>query len=170
MDKIAKAILLGLLTTAIVIPGGDQGFGQGGTWPTKTPMPTPRGGLAARVVNGILYAVGGSDSRLSTLSTVEAYDPATNTWTTKAPMPTPRGGLAAEVVNGILYAVGGGAGGGIILSTVEAYAPATNTWTGKAPMPTPRGSLAAGVVNRELVIAVSVPRHWYSGRISMLEI
>ena len=64
-----------------------------GVWTTKAPMPTPRTGLAAGVVNGILYAVGGNDG-VSFLGTVEAYDPATNTWTTKASMPTVRTGLA----------------------------------------------------------------------------
>jgi N-acetylneuraminic acid mutarotase len=55
------------------------------------------------------------------LSTVEAYDPATDTWTTKAPMPTARQGLAAAVVNGSLYAIGGY--NGSYLSTVESYTP-----------------------------------------------
>ena len=107
-------------------------------------MPTPRTGLAAGVVNGILYAVGGNDG-VSFLGTVEAYDPATNTWTTKASMPTVRTGLATGVVNGILYAVGGNDGS--FLATVEAYDPATNTWTTKDSMPTARTGLAAGVVN-----------------------
>jgi N-acetylneuraminic acid mutarotase len=82
-------------------------------------MPTPREGLATRVDNGILYAVGGYNG--GPLNTVEAYDPATNTWTTKAPMPTPRAFLAAGVVNGVLYAVGGINGN--YLNTVEAFNP-----------------------------------------------
>jgi hypothetical protein len=53
-----------------------------------------------------LYAVGGSNGS-STLSLVEAYDPATNTWTSQTPMPTARFFLGGGVVNGILYAVGG---------------------------------------------------------------
>lgn len=93
-----------------------------GSWTTKAPMPTAREGLAAGVVNGILYAIGG-DINLGHLKKVEAYDPATNTWTTKAPMPTGRDFLAAGVVNGILYAVGGYKGGTSYLNTVEAYTP-----------------------------------------------
>src|SRR5437899_10589569 len=57
-----------------------------GTWTTKAPMPTARWGLAAGVVNGILYAIGGGGtSGFSDPTVVEAYDLATNTWTTKAP-------------------------------------------------------------------------------------
>src|SRR5207249_945974 len=80
------------------------------------------------VVNGVLYAVGGTDGSGS-MATVEAYDPVTNRWTTKAPMPTPRTELGVGVVNGVLYAVGGD-----YLGTVEAFDPVTNSWTTKAAM------------------------------------
>jgi len=133
-------ILLGLC----VALASSQAFAQD-TWTTKAPMPTPRSHLAAGVVNGVLYAVGGY-SNGNWLATVEAYDPTTDSWTTKAPMPTPRSHLAAGVVNGVLYAVGGYSNGNW-LATVEAYDPTTNTWTTKAPMPTQRFSLAIGVVN-----------------------
>jgi N-acetylneuraminic acid mutarotase len=136
-------------------------------------MPTARGELAAGVVNGILYAVGGYNTH--DLNSVEAYDIAADTWTTKAPLPTAREGLAVAVVNGILYAIGGNARSGMPsvagslsmtslvtgppgfrsnlqsaehpLATVEAYDPATNKWTTKASMPTPRSMLAVGVLN-----------------------
>ena len=105
-----------------------------GNWTTKASMPTAREALAACVVGGRLYAVGGWNN--DKLKTVEAYDHTSNTWTKNAPMPTAREGLAVGVVNGILYAVGGYKVGG--LNTVEAYNPATNTWSAKAPMPTLR--------------------------------
>jgi hypothetical protein len=115
-----------------------------GTWMTKASMPTARSALAVDVVNGIFYAVGGSDGNV--LATVQAYNPFTNTWTTKASMPTARWDLAAGVVNGILYAVGGHNGTAPV-ATVEAYDPTTDTWTTKASMPTARFGLAVGVVN-----------------------
>lgn len=119
-------------------------------WTSKAAMPTARYGHAVGVVNGILYAVGGCSGSgfcgVGPLTTVEAYDPATNTWTTKASMPTARDGLAGGVVNGILYAVGGYSEG-FDLATVEAYDPTTNTWTTKASMPTARQKLAVDVVN-----------------------
>ena len=112
--------------------------------------------LAAGVVNGVLYAVGGWSngdhetwSRGDYVATVEAYDPATDMWETKASMPTARGELAVGVVNGVLYAIGGRRGDPdqAVFATVEAYDPATDMWTTKAPMPTARRSLAVGVVD-----------------------
>jgi N-acetylneuraminic acid mutarotase len=120
------------------------------TWTIKAPMPTGRKGHAVAVVNGMLYAIGGFHLDPVHgiglyLSTVEAYDPATNTWSTKAPMPTPRVWTSAGVVNGIIYVVGGANGPGV--ATVEAYDPATNTWSTKTAMPSPRLGLAAGVLD-----------------------
>jgi len=137
---------------AVVVSGRDQVFGEGGmwggVWTVKTPMPTARFELAVGVVNGILYAVGGS--RLTPrdyLSAVEAYDPNTNIWTTKVPMPRARVGFAVGVVNRTLYAVGGSSPGTDSSGTVEAYDSTTNTWTTRTTMPTPRVGLAVGVVN-----------------------
>jgi hypothetical protein len=45
-----------------------------GTWTTKAVMPSGRGSLAAGVVNGLLYAVGGRDSS-SSVRLNEAYAP-----------------------------------------------------------------------------------------------
>lgn len=125
-----------------------------GTWTTKAPMPTPRWGLSAGVVNGTVYALGGVpvSATCSFLGTNEAYDPTTDTWTSKASMPTARESLAAGVVNGILYAVGGGTGCGPISAALEAYDPVANSWTTKAPMPTVRRLHAAGVVNGILYV------------------
>jgi hypothetical protein len=140
--------------------GGNQGQYGGGltlgtneaycsvtnTWTTKALMPTPRYGLAIGVVNGILYAVGGSPTANHPLATVEAYNPETDTWTPRKPMPTPRLYLGVGVENGILYAVGG-----ITetdqLATVEAYDPTTDTWTTKTPIPTPHLQSGVAVVN-----------------------
>ena len=52
-------------------------------------MPTARSGFGVTVVNGKIYAIGGSNSG-GYLRIVEEYNPATNTWTTKAIMPTAR--------------------------------------------------------------------------------
>src|SRR5439155_6496081 len=94
-------------------------------WTTNPPLPTARGELAAAVVDGTLYAVGGANDE-SFLTTVEAYDPIANSWTTKASMSTARVGLAAAAVSGGLYAVGGVDGSSYErAATLEAYEPAT---------------------------------------------
>jgi Kelch motif/Galactose oxidase, central domain len=110
-------------------------------------MPTSRELLGAGVVNGVLYAIGGMDAFGQILTTVEAYDPATNGWTPKASLPSPRRRFGVGVVNGLLYVVGGEPTNGIMTSAVDAYDPTANTWTSKASLPTGRSGLAVGVVN-----------------------
>jgi len=124
-------------------------------WATVAPMPTARSSLAAGVVGGKLYALGGSlDSKDSQkLDTVEVYDPYLDTWDAVAPMPTARGFLAAGVVDGKLYALGGSTLSGDddnSVATVERYDPNTGEWTNMDPMPTARINLAAGVVGDKL--------------------
>ena len=115
------------------------------SWSTVAPMPTARAHLAAGVINGILYAVGGQDGGTE-IGALEAYDPATGAWTARAPMPTPREGLAVAVLNGKLYAIGG-----ILLyreaDIVEVYDPATNTWAPGAQLITARLAPAAVTLN-----------------------
>jgi hypothetical protein len=109
-------------------------------------MPTPRGALSTSVVDGIIYAIGGCTVNQygMALSTVEAYDPATDTWTTKSDMPGPKDGFSTCVVDSIIYAIGGGFNHptGTALSTVFAYDPKTDTWTENDDMPTPRMGLS----------------------------
>jgi N-acetylneuraminic acid mutarotase len=85
------------------------------SWARLKPMPTPREGpwaVAAKGADGRsrIYALGGRDHAKpgNGLSTVEAYDPATDTWTALAPMPTYRHGFAATPgPDGRIYALGG---------------------------------------------------------------
>jgi N-acetylneuraminic acid mutarotase len=135
-------------------------FAQGGTWATKTPMPTARFGLGAASVNGVIYAIGGDVSYYGCVATSanEAYNAATNTWTTMAPMPTPRWNPSVAVLNGIIYVVGGNEGCYPPSTVVEAYDPSTNLWTQKAPFPTtPNGTgvteAQIGVINGILYVA-----------------
>ena len=57
-----------LPTVEMYDPGSD-------TWSTKAPLPTPRATLAAGMVNGTLYLVGGEDRPDNMVGTVEAYVP-----------------------------------------------------------------------------------------------
>jgi hypothetical protein len=52
--------ILVTIAVALVVFGQDEIFGNGGAWTAKASIPTPRSNLAVGVVNGILYAVGGS--------------------------------------------------------------------------------------------------------------
>jgi hypothetical protein len=68
-------------------------------------MPTARDGLAAAIVSGKIYAIGGANST-GYLNTVEVYDPSSDSWSTAASMPTARAGLAVIPVDGKIYAIG----------------------------------------------------------------
>ncbi|MFC1716787.1 Kelch repeat-containing protein [Candidatus Poribacteria bacterium] len=118
-----------------------------GTWAKKADMPTARTLLAAAVVDGIIYAIGGATVVPSKLATVEAYDPETDTWEEKADMPTARMFLSAASVDGKIYAIGGEIGNLVFTRAVEVYDPVTDKWTRKADMPTSRSTCATAVVD-----------------------
>ncbi len=123
-----------------------------GGWTQKADMPTARTALAACVVDGKIYAIGGAPRNQVVTATVEEYDPATDTWTTKAGMRTPRAFFGASVVNGRIYAIGGWAQGGAYLSSCEEYDPVANTWTTKASMSTGRCFLSTAAVGGKIYV------------------
>jgi len=123
------------------------------TWTKKADMPTGRARLSTSVVDGKIYAIGGSPHRDAEVSTVEVYDPATDTWTKKTDMPRARNWLSTSLVNGKIYAIGGKIyPSATMVSTVEEYDPTTDTWTKKADMPTARGQHFASVVDGKIYV------------------
>lgn len=110
------------------------------SWASKTPMNEARSGLGVTVVNGKIYAIGGSGEGGKT-GTNEEYDPATDTWTLKTPMPTPRDYFATAVYHNRIYCIGGIIAnspqtGDVLTSVNEVYDPATDAWETKASLPT----------------------------------
>ena len=107
----------------------------GDVWITGfAPLPPPlRFRPSGGTLDNMIYLVGGSapdDVCVPTaLSTVQAYDPATDSWSEKPPMQLARAqvGLGVDNVNHLLYAVGGtdSAPDYAALATVEVYDPAT---------------------------------------------
>lgn len=96
-----------------------------GQWTTGyEPLPTPRGGFAASVVDGEIVIIGG-EGYGQAWPTVDAYDPATDTWRSLAPMPNPRHGIQGAVCNGGIYIAGGAddQGGGHAVNTHDALFP-----------------------------------------------
>lgn len=142
-----QRLIIALVVLALAGPA--PAMAQGGTWSTKTPMPTARFGPAVCELNGRLHVLGGvpTSPSCSFLTTHEVYDPVSDTWDNKAPMPIPRQQFGVGVINGVLYAVGGNWTCGGNTGNVDAYTPGTNTWTSKAPLSTPRASFGVGVVN-----------------------
>jgi hypothetical protein len=93
------------------------------TWSTKAQMHFERGDLGVAVVDGKIYAIGGTTKPSQFDPTAhttlpfftpaeftaanEEYDPATNTWTIKAEMPISRSNFATAVVDGKIYCLSG---------------------------------------------------------------
>jgi hypothetical protein len=142
---LATTIIVLVLSQATILEVKAQ---EENAWTTLAPMPTPRGGLGAAVVNEKIYAIGGSGQDYNELNVTEEFDPATGIWTTKADMPTARTNLAVVNVQNKIYAISGYYDiPGIATTANEEYDPASNIWISKASMPSARGAVCANVVN-----------------------
>jgi len=120
------------------------------SWMTLEPMPTARSGLGVAVVDGKIYAIGGTNGSL--LGTNEMYDPVTDTWTTKTPMPTPRSGFAITVYQNKIYVIGGMVALLGNTGVNEVYDPLTDTWETKTSMPEQRHGFCTNVVNDKIYL------------------
>ena len=119
------------------------------SWATMAEIPTARAGLGVAVVNGKIYAIGGSTDHQ--LDNNEEYDPATDSWTTKTSMPIQRHRFAIAVVQNKIYVIGGEIPGNYY-SGNQVYDPATDTWETKTSMSTARADLCASVVNDKIYV------------------
>lgn len=112
-------------------------------WSVGPSASLARSGLGGAVLDGKLYAIGGTPGPTGA---VEVFDPAINAWSAGASLGVPRAGVGAVALDGILYAIGGRRGstlgGGTILDKVEGYAPSTG-WVSLAPLPFPVSDTAA---------------------------
>ena len=97
------------------------------------PMNTPRKGHATVVLDGKLFAIGGSN--FFSLSNVECLDLATGQWSAATPMTRVRVNHSAAVLGGKIFVAGGQ---GLVGNSVESYDPVTREWTTVAPMNTSR--------------------------------
>jgi N-acetylneuraminic acid mutarotase len=114
-------------------------------------MHVARSGLGVAVVNGKIYAIGGSADN-GVIGTNEEYDPETDTWTYKKPMPTPRHYFATAGYQNKIYCLGGYLSNGTVTGVNEVYNPTTDKWETKAPIPTIRIGLQANVVNGKIYL------------------
>ena len=112
------------------------------TWSSAAPLPAPRGGHAAVVLDGKIHVLGGGNS-VSTIADHSVYDPATSSWSEAAPLPRAEGSPAAVVFGGKLYAIGGRSGSSDY-GDVYVYDAARDAWT-RGPSIPPRGTAGAVV-------------------------
>ncbi|MEP6896099.1 MAG: kelch repeat-containing protein, partial [Chloroflexota bacterium] len=111
-------------------------------WTKARPLPNPRGGHVAVVLDGKIHLLGGGNSE-STLADHSEYNPATNTWRDLAPLSRSEGSPAAVVVAGKIYVIGGRSGFSDF-GDVYIYDPSTDTWS-MGPSIEPRGTAGAVV-------------------------
>ncbi|KAJ8274131.1 hypothetical protein COCON_G00087560 [Conger conger] len=108
-------------------------------WTQQAPLNVPRNRVGVAVVDGNIYAVGGSCGSVHH-SSVERYDPETAQWAFVAPMSVARLGAGVASCGGALY-VAGGYDGETRWRSAERYHPETNSWQPIAPM----GSVRSGL-------------------------
>ncbi|KAI8509832.1 Kelch-like H-associated protein 1 [Branchiostoma belcheri] len=122
------------------------------TWTRLADLPMPRSGLAAAVVHGFFYVIGGRnnspDGNMDSNS-LEGYNPYTNSWQSYTPMSIPRNRVGVGVIDDYIYAVGGSQGC-MHHNTVEKYDANQDKWTTVAPMKTRRIGVGVAVLNRLL--------------------
>jgi len=109
-------------------------------WGQASPLPNPRGGHAAVVLDGKIHLFGGGNS-VSTLADHSEYDPGSNTWRDLNPVPRSEGSPAAVSVDGKIYVIGGRSGFSDF-GDVYIYDPKSDSWS-IGPSIEPRGTLGA---------------------------
>ena len=101
-------------------------------WTAAAPLPAPRGGHAAIVLNGRIHVIGGGNS-VSTIDDHSVFDPKLNTWSARAKLPRSMGSPAAVVAGGRLMSIGGRSGRSDF-GDVHVYNDTTDTWTPGTPI------------------------------------
>ena len=112
------------------------------SWQGLASMRTCRRGVGVAILNGYLYAVGGSDG-IRALKLAERYDPACDSWTQIADMQENRSSVTAVALGEYFYAIGGYTGVTSCLQSVERYNPSSNSWSYVASMTVPRSMACA---------------------------
>ena len=128
------------------------------SWTRLAPMPNARSSLGVAVVDGKMYAIGGTNKTSGSMTTNEMYDPTTDTWTTKEPMPTDRRNFGITVFQNKIYVMGGDSSSGGPLGINEVYDPATDSWETRTSLPTWRMGLCLETVD-DKIYAIGGNRH-----------
>lgn len=120
-------------------------------WEVRAPVPEPRTEVAAAVLDGKIYLIGGF-AKEGVTGRVERYDPKTDRWTVRAPLPVALHHAGAASLNGKLYVAGGfeGARAWKPSRRLWEYDPQADRWTAKREMPTARGALGVAVSEGKL--------------------
>ena len=124
-------------------------------WEPQLPMDQPRTGLAAAVLDGQIYLLGGRDQFDAVLDTAVRYDPVSGQVFPLPAMGKARTEAAAVVFEGRIFVIGGrGAGGdNDVLNDVEFYDPNDNRWRPFVSLTEKRQGLVAVANDTSIVVA-----------------
>jgi N-acetylneuraminic acid mutarotase len=110
------------------------------TWETKASIPTPRSALAASVVDGKIYLMGGYQFTRSypgyNTTMNEVYDPETDTWTAKPSLPKGVTRPVSTTIGSKIYLMGGATFGSDWSDFNQVYDTEKETWTSAKPVAT----------------------------------
>ena len=163
--RINIALLLVLVLTASSLLVTNSAFSYADivedSWTPKAPLPQGKSNLGLAVVNGKIYAIGGTirnylsgwavgySGTYETVNTNYAYDSEADKWITGPHMPTARHSFATVVYGNSIYCLGGSYDVGPfpwdgmgVTNAVEVLNLTTNKWESKTPMPTRRSKFA----------------------------
>lgn len=124
---------------------------DGGTWTTLPALSGARGGVAAAVFEGKVYACGGGTSEGAPSQTVEIYNSISNNWVAGPNLPQARYGACAAAAGSALYVIGGLNSSGTPQSTV--YRLTGTTWTQVASLNVARAFAGCAVIGGRIYIA-----------------
>ena len=126
-------------------------FLRADSWRTRASMPSAHHGMGSGVVDGKLYAVGGSAGG-NAAADAAVYDPAGNSWQVLPDMLVPCTDIPdGAVVGDRIYMLGGWCDRAV-LSQNMAYNTLADTWEVVASMPTPRLDACAAVINDKIYV------------------
>lgn len=149
MRKVKHIVVGGILL--VLMAGAGQAQDRG--WTLRAEMPTARAEVAAAVLDGQVYVVGGRDRKGQVLDRVERFDPATERWDAEVPpLRRARYNAAAVVLAGRLFVLGGRDRDGEVIDDVEAYDPGENRWRRVDDLEEAREGHAAVVHNGRLYV------------------
>lgn len=114
------------------------------------PLPSVQNGLAAVVLDDMIYAIGGANQFNTAIPNLRRYDPASRQWTELRPMITARRDAAAVVFEGEIWVIGGD--NGVAQQAVEIYDPAADRWRAGPVLPEGRAGGRAFVHGGEIMI------------------
>ncbi len=122
-------------------------------WEERPPMDQPRTGLAAVVLDGQVFLIGGKDRFGNVLDTVVRYDPKSGNLLPLPSMLKARVDAAATVFQERIFVIGGLDGDGNVLDDVEFYDPNSNRWLPFASLTIERQGLVAVASDTSMIVA-----------------